>query len=648
MDTKSLQNNLQRLCEIIARPSFVAFYRAFLWAGLFCAIAFTLLYAGFFVYGIWRGNAWAACEIYFSLPWLAPAFIRYLPLKYLLGYAFCGYAISFIIIGAKKELQLSSLAKLCSIFSLPVILTIFLASWGASLYDPQPHVHSALGIIPYSDANGHFTQPLSYLLNGIMPNWVLRRPMAALLGAAFSALGDGLPPIVYFLRCCLAATSLWALVWSVEKTFGIWAALVSIAYMWYFAFPYLPVYSSEIFGFIWGCLAVALWLEAMRRNSLAFGLAALGATAIALMIRMGSMFLIPFFTLFVFFKWGKGKKLTVGILLSVILCSIFLVNKALLYLGDGNQDIGSNFSYSLAGMTLGGNWGASKIKYAEEIKGLPEGQVAPILYKKALENIRANPEIFIGRLWEGEKEFWKNLISWFLPWHKPLVLIGLLLIFHFFYLPVTQRIFWLIFWLGVACSIPFIYFDEGWRVNFVAYPFMSVFLGLALTMPEHHREGTAKDCKALFLAAAIICLMVLTAICPNIFRVSHLPEMREFLHSAPPLASNQFYAIGGGKNIGVIVGDGDCPPLKIPLNRFNKLAKAGDAYLGDASKLEYFPRPPFAVMSQPIPGGGRPMIGPPEMIGNKNVLIWKITTEKLGDADWYKVIECEPVLTIAD
>ena len=74
---------------------------------------------------------------------------------------------------------------------------------------------------------------------------------------------------------------------------GPLAALAFVALSLMFCRSFLATSLTEPLGFVWSFLSVAAFVEWFRRKSLQFALLGVALTFMALMTRMGAMFLLP-------------------------------------------------------------------------------------------------------------------------------------------------------------------------------------------------------------------------------------------------------------------------------------------------------------------------------------------------------------------
>ncbi len=201
------------------------------------------------------------------------------------------------------------------------------------------------------------------------------------------------------------------------------------------------------------------------------------------------------------FGESAKQKITVLILSLTILLGIFLAN-FVLQKAYGTDLIltGSNFSYTLCGLTIGTTWEGCPAKLKEEGKDLSPGDEAAaskLLYSLAWDNLKKDPTILFQRLGGASHNFvtqlpdlfWRGYFSLIVePTWLPQTFLSMLSVFGVLYVMIRWReqgeiAFWLLLWAGIVASASFVFFDDGRRVLAAAIPFYSCFLRWGLRDP---------------------------------------------------------------------------------------------------------------------------------------------------------------------
>lgn len=670
----SLQNGLN--CILDSTPITLACLCVVL-IPLAVGLLFSVVYILAFLYGIVCGDPFPSREFFLLFPGLAAVFANPSSLaKALLLYAFAGGILS-LILQREHQLQfghnlLRTLGRNWNIVSFLIIFSLLFATSGEVFFSYRTTYSALAGILPYSDASGHYSHYTKYFYDGVMGDWVLRRPMAAFMGATIHWLAGNDPVSALLIRCLLVSCAMWASLSVMNKSFGVWSAVACLALEYSYIIGrgnYLHTFLTEPLGFFWGCTAVALWLQALRDKSLFWNLAAYSVTLVGLLTRMGAMFLAPTFFLYVLWRWhhmypGRGwwKKPLLG--LCICAATIILLNGIFSSRGVGDsQQTGSNFSYSFAGLTLGTTWDGAKKLYANQLDRLQnEKQKSRFLYEQGLKNILHTPGVFLKRLAQGEGQFLKNINfflfhNWYLVW----LMAALFALRHKTVFSNTSIAFWAAAWGGILISIPFIYFDDSWRVNIFVYPFIACFFSLALSSKQPAGNTPDGDTAsgttwlALALSCVLLLLMTSVALFPRLHTSTAIHSIQKYTASLPTPPSHTVLVGANGMGV-LVVPDDAVPPPTVPAmtwstfkNRYQKFAPSVDKTLFSGG----FPPPPFVILNQiPVigsPGAWGCFITPPEIMTKKDVLLWEFEIsgeikDKATGIPWKIVTTAKPVL----
>lgn len=647
--TNRLDKELNILCNKLYFSNLLLFHNIYTIVFITISIAFSAVYISCFIYSFFIGNASPASEIFHIFPGLAENLNKKVIVYSLILYAVVGYIIEFLINRTNRIVTWPIQRGLLLFISFITVISIFLSILGYYQFNPQGlaswNFYSIGGIVPFSDAAGHIMHSVNFFRTGVLHDWVLRRPLSALLTSGITGLGGAILSYVIVIRCLFAATACWIFAFSVARSFGIWSAIVAVIFSINFVAPHLPSFMSEGLGFIWGCLAISLWLEGIRKSSIGILLYAFALTCIGLLTRMGSMFLIPLFAIFILFYWYKykseyGRKLKIIIYICTIFIVICTINIGIIKMSSNSQNLGSNFSWTICGLSLGTNWSAPREIYKDELSKLKnEKEQSYFLYEKAYQNIIENPYVLLARLWDAEKDFYKNFYM-LLPPLKLVYILCFLLVLKLFLISPSQRVFWIIFWFAIFLSVPFIQFDGGDRINIFAYPFMAAFFSISLAKYRFENSTLFSNIKftpailCIIFSSSLLLLMTWTFFWPNIIPFSPFRELRQFSAQKENI-NGEYYVIGKGINAGILVIPDSYPKIRsvnsIKISEFKKM-------LVDSKVLRHENLPktiednnieaPFAIMCMPkIPDDSNMyLIAPPEILLNNDILIWKVAT----------------------
>ena len=283
-------------------------------------------------------------------------------------------------------------------WSFPVIAALFIftisGTWAGLARVQDFNGASIGGMIPFSDAGGYAGAAYDAVDGGTWNAMALRRPFAAAFREILLISGGLSYANALLLQVTVAAFATWLATRSVAKWMGAAAGFAFLCLAFAIQRSYLSTTLTEPLGLIWSLFSIPFFVIALRHNSLAAAYVALGLTAVTLLTRMGAMFLIPAMILWILLCFGKTfwQKCRILAICTAILITAISLNQLLTRIyGAGDNLTGSNFYYSLCGLSVGSDWSACPQKYADEIKDQrvdDEKKLSSFLLAKSLNNIR--------------------------------------------------------------------------------------------------------------------------------------------------------------------------------------------------------------------------------------------------------------------
>ena len=181
---------------------------------------------------------------------------------------------------------------------------------------------------------------------------------------------------------------------------------------------------TESLGLFWGLCCIPFLIFGLQRRSNKHLLLGVTSLFVALFIRMGAMFVIPFVILWITLFWGSEfrQRLRNTVAICAVLAGTSIANTdvGMLY-GIWHGRIGQifNFASVLCGMSVGGIWKDCLAKYASELGSFhSESEMAEFAYRVALENILHQPLVFLTSMWNGMSEFLTDLETLPTTWYK--------------------------------------------------------------------------------------------------------------------------------------------------------------------------------------------------------------------------------------
>ena len=570
-----------------------------------------------------------------------------------------------------------AVVRFLRIWGLVIALSLFIFSisiwWVGGVTPGQLQNSSIGGLVPFSDANGYAASAFDEAKNGIWNSWVLRRPLAAAFRTLLMFLsGYSYPGMLLVQACLLSAVSCFA-TWTVIRWRGLWAgvAFFGLAYIYMRAFAATTL--TEPLGVIWALFSVPFLIDALRSSSLPSALLALGATTVALMTRMGGMFTIPALIVWIAWTFGRSRKhkIMVGAAAGAVSVAVLLASFALAKVyGSGPDNTGSNFAYTVCGLTIGTTWDGCPKLVQSEGKTMPAGDAAAekFLYAMAWQNFQTHPEVLFGRLLSASNDFLQNLpdelFGGYLRATVPdsgirntISLVSVIGLFRTFLKRRAngELLLWALLWLGVVASAAVIYFDDGDRALAASYVLIWLFFASGFSTPVAPLQpASAVSATRLrsFGTCAFAAMAVLYFAVP--WLAHEFSPSRQF--AVGTLPADEAAVLGGRHMSGfLVVADGTALRSDVPtvdMTTFAKIINAShveDIYQGvihpEAPKL------PFGFVYAPKvdpPPSYYSYIVPPEVIERRDVPAWRF---KLTDWNrmqpyspyWFYVAHAEPL-----
>jgi len=379
------------------------------------------------------------------------------------------------------------------------------SSWNGTLV--QNYEDSILGLVPLSDAHAYYVSPLQQALTGHWSAFASRRPVAAAFRELLMMAGGFSDTGTLLVQSILVAAGLFLAALTVTFWRGLWCGIAFSALVYLVARPFLSTVLTEPLGLFWGLLSVAFTVEAMRSKSVFHAFLALTALTFAEVVRMGSMFTIPAFALWIAISFGSGLKQRVklaaagGALIGIVMAIQIICASAY---GSRDSVTGGNFAFTLCGLAVGHNWTACSHQFGPELHQLAsDREQSAFLLSKALQLVQQNPYPMLGRMFDNIHDLLSGvpqfLLYGFNSYHRPLQeLLFVLLVAPGLFLAWRNRqrgeaSFWILFFASLLGSVALIFADDGWRVMHSTWPFVALFFSLGFAHPKQNRSGTSTE-----------------------------------------------------------------------------------------------------------------------------------------------------------
>jgi hypothetical protein len=292
-----------------------------------------------------------------------------------------------------------------------LVALFFLAPvWSHQSFRPPSRISAfaaQLGHVPWADSSGHFEGANRLLAGGRFGSFSERRPMNAPLLAVRLALAGGDLGRALALQAVLLGLAAWLATKAVSLRLGPGAALVFLALVLGVSRDYLPTASTEPLGITLACLSLAIlaWPKAPAHSlsRLGWGLFTL---ALALGARPGAQLVLPALVAWGVFEHRRRWRLAAAALLAAALVPAGLPWALNALWGMGQGGFTAYPAYTLYGLTRGSNYKQVAEDFADDLPRLgSEGEAARFLYRRALENLRADPLPFLRGLLGNARRF---------------------------------------------------------------------------------------------------------------------------------------------------------------------------------------------------------------------------------------------------
>lgn len=357
---------------------------------------------------LWQLICFAFSTGIFSLILLnrSPNFLRPLSMSLRTGFGLVIPAATLIVYLAfrvKGRLgQLVGMATTLSLFAMPLA-----GLWASGL--TQSIVIS--GIVPLSDAVNYYIDGLRIMASSNISHFSAMRPIFPGFLSLLLAVTNQNLMVSLAIITAVAAFAFYFSAREIQRTHGAEAATFILIFMFLYFRAHSGTSMSESLGVAIGALGIGLIWRGLEKHSQAITIFGLFITALALNIRPGAMFILPFllvWTSWAFKNRGEFISKRVFLLGAGVIVIGFAVNFLLIkLLSDPSGTAFSNFSWAVYGLASGGNSYAYVFQVHPELKQLHDPQQSRAIYKLALDIIVQNPSLII----KGSFYYWSKFFS---------------------------------------------------------------------------------------------------------------------------------------------------------------------------------------------------------------------------------------------
>ena len=644
-----------------------------------------ILYAGTIAYGSTKGDALPTATVFHLIPWarLVTDIVPFAPLG-LVVFAAVGAALTWLawfeLIPPvrSRELEFAQM-RLWQIFGLPVLLCLFLftlsaGGWSGYVHTTDLNYMSLAGLVPHSDSAGYYKDTFHLAYFGDWELMGTRRPMAEAFREITTVAANYSFPGTLVMQLALMAVMLYFASWLLARWYGIWVGIGFAGLAFNVARPFLSTTLTEPLGYIWGLISLIYFIQSIRQRSLPHALLGLAALTVALLMRMGALFAIPFIVLWIGCAFGKSLAARVRLigLACMAVVAVLAVNFALeRFYGAEGVGTGDNFAWTMCGLSVGMSWNGCGKVYEATLSSLPDERAQSVfLLAMTWQNFVHDPSVLLGQVWDNFSAFVSGIgpfmFSGYLPsisldsFAKGASYLLLLPLMALFYVvrrtSVTERWFWFAMLASIPPSAGVVMLADGWRLLHVTHLFVASFLALGFAPPQvANGTNPAPSLRWQQGAAALGASLLVFVAFPALAHAMAQWELQAHPPIHPPGAHEEI--VTGGKRMSgfLVIPDLESYPRTVPALHVSEFAR-----LISESQIEsdfgpflkqVLPRVPFAFVSAGRMDGSNITniyIAPPDILLRKDVWAWRFTTRSWlpGEMPWsilQDVVAAEPL-----
>jgi hypothetical protein len=307
--------------------------------------------------------------------------------------------ISFSFLWQSRFSKMAGLFFTLTIFTLPL-----LRIW----QNAESNYNLVLGLLPWSDANGYYSDAVNLLNGHLFGSFSGRRPLFAGFLSTLLAFNDLNLQIVIILMTMVTAVSIFLLALTLSQSFHPIASFPVLILSQIYYRQIVGTTVTEQLGLPLGAIALGVLISfAYTQKPWRFALGIFLLT-FALLARAGAFFIIPILALtglWIFAKKGAANRKTIMLMTAAVVLP-FLANAALqkLITVPGTEPTG-NFSEVVYSQAKGGlGWQQARLDHPE-LAGLDEKNSSRAIYLLAFHSILENPRLLIRGLIKSFRDY---------------------------------------------------------------------------------------------------------------------------------------------------------------------------------------------------------------------------------------------------
>jgi hypothetical protein len=403
-------------------------------------------------------------------------------------------------VGAQRG---SRLALLFGAVFLGLLFVMSNGGWRGVVNPADMNYVSIAGLLPYSDASDYFFTAADLSADGRWDAVASQRPIAAAIRTGIVAIG-GTYVASLVVQAALVALCAAIAILGVAEILGAWSAMAFAALLLGLERPFLMTTMTEPLGLGVATLSAPFILRGLRDQAYGSALVAFGLLTAAILIRMGSVFTLPFLAAWVIvlgIHAGAARAALAGV--ALVGGGLWFVQWALLGLfGDVQLGVGGDFAYVLCGLATGTDWEHCQ---SEAARGdIFARSIISIAFEKAWRAILTEPAVMASSLIQNAINYmedfpahlfrqYTNAASIPSHWTALGIAAPILVVLARIKTPFYARAlgFFVLVFLTTVASAAFIYAADGRRTLIVTNVLLSLGLAIGFALPGAPRLASA-------------------------------------------------------------------------------------------------------------------------------------------------------------
>jgi hypothetical protein len=507
----------------------------------------------------------------------------------------------------------------------PVILLTFLfamsgGGWSGRYQPLDLNYYSIAGLVPHSDALHYFSGTFDLAYAGHWNPVASLRPFAAAFREITVFAGWFSYVDTLLVQAVLLAGAFVFLLRSAVAWCGTWAAMALMALLYGLVRPFLLTTMTEPLGLVCSLFSLSFFIEAFRQRSTHLAVVAFAALVCGLLIRMGSMFTVPFLMIWIAVSFSNGRTLRIRVLavLTGVLLLIFVYNGLLARsFSAPDSYTGGNFAWILCGLTHGGDWYECLRLFGTEIRERGIVDVDKFFIDEAARAFLAAPMVSVRYMFRNMWLYANGLPHLLLFQYKQIAYIPDKYVYPLFILLVPGWIcflkrerdlpvlsFALVLLVSTTLSAAIVFGNDGPRALHVTHPFIAMVFATGFAAPLSLRAPDGRPLLAMRTGVgAIGALMFILLLGPPL--ISHAVRSATAFNPNIEIKQEDLRIVAGGRFMTgflVMPDDADLPRdhPALSASTFGSMISLYESIDPEPLLTKLLPQVPFALLYSPV------------------------------------------------